>query len=295
MMRGMVEYLRSQAAFYITRPATLRSRVVFASPHSSQEYPRAFVQQSQLDQHTIRSSEDAFVHQLFDAAPEHGAPLIRAGVPRSYVDMNRSPDELDPALIEGAKRHAHNPRVASGLGVVPRVVANGRAIYRGKLPMSEAKARIEAYWHPYHTALQQLLDAAHARFDQAILIDCHSMPHEAMDGVTRARKRPPEIVLGDRFGAAASNDIVDQIEAAFASAGLTVARNTPFAGAYVTQAYGRPSRNQHAVQIEIDRALYMDERRIEPNANFDALRRILTDVIAEVSQIGSDQAPLAAE
>ncbi|MEX0282937.1 MAG: N-formylglutamate amidohydrolase, partial [Arenibacterium sp.] len=265
----MVEYNRSQSAFHIAAPETLRSRVVFASPHSSRDYPRAFVQQSQLDRHTIRSSEDAFVDQLFDAAPANGAPLLCAGVPRAYIDMNRSPDELDPALVEGAKRHAHNPRVASGLGVVPRVVANGRAIYRGKLPMSEAKARIDAYWHPYHTALQDLLDQAHNRFGQAILIDCHSMPHEAMDGVTRSRKRPPEIVLGDRFGAAASNEIVDQIEAAFAAAGLSVARNTPFAGAYVTQAYGRPSRNQHAVQIEIDRALYMDERRIVPNANFD--------------------------
>lgn len=295
MVLLMVEHIRSQAAFHITEPPTLSSRVVFASPHSSREYPKSFVQRSQLDRHTIRSSEDAFVDQLFESAPQHGAPLLRAGVPRAFIDMNRSPDELDPALIDGAKRHAHNPRVASGLGVVPRVVANGRPIYRGKLTMSEAKARIDAYWHPYHSALQRLLDSAHQRFGQAILIDCHSMPHEAMDGVTRARKRAPEIVLGDRFGAAASNDIVDQIEAAFASAGLVVSRNTPFAGAYVTQAYGRPSRNQHAIQIEIDRALYMDERRIEPNSNFEALRGILNDVVSEIARIGSDKVPLAAE
>jgi N-formylglutamate deformylase len=291
----MTETGRPQAAFHIARPEALRSRAVFASPHSSRAYPADFVRRSQLDQHTIRSSEDAFVDQLFACAPGFGAPLICAGVPRAFIDMNRSPDELDPALIEGARRHAHNPRVASGLGVVPRVVANGRAIYRGKLTMAEARARIDTYWHPYHAALQSLLEDAHARFGQAILVDCHSMPHEAMDGMARSRRKPPEIVLGDRFGAAAGGEIVDRIEAAFSSAGLSVSRNSPFAGAYVTQAYGRPSRNQHAIQIEIDRALYMDERKILPNANFEPLRKLLEGVIADIARIGAEDLPLAAE
>ncbi|GHF54507.1 N-formylglutamate amidohydrolase [Seohaeicola zhoushanensis] len=282
-------------AFHLALPSERRSCVVFSSPHGCGIYPESFVALSQLDTLAIRSSEDAFVDDLFACVPEFGAPLLRAGAPRAYIDLNRSTDELDPALIEGARRHGHNPRVASGLGVIPRVVANGRAIYRGRLPMAEAQQRIAQYWHPYHTALQSLLDEAHARHGEAILIDCHSMPHEAMDGVARTARRRPEIVLGDRFGAAAAADVVDRIEAAFAGAGLAVTRNAPFAGAYVTQAYGRPSRNQHAIQVEIDRALYMDEARIRPSANFDAVRELLRGVVAEIAAIRRDDMQLAAE
>ena len=284
-----------KVAYEVLHPEKRTSCVVFASPHSGRDYPRDFVRHTLLDEQTIRSSEDAFVDQLFDTAPQHGAPLLRAGAPRAFVDLNRSSEELDPALIEGVRRQGHNPRIASGLGVIPRVVANGRSIYHGKMTMAEAERRIDLYWRPYHQMLQKLLDGAHRYHGQAVLIDCHSMPHEAMDGVARSGVRRPDIVLGDRFGAAASGAIVDQIEAAFAAEGFTVARNAPFAGAYITQAYGRPSRNQHAVQIEIDRALYMDERQIEPHPGFRAVKKRLGRVVAAVSAIGQMRVPLAAE
>lgn len=283
------------AAYHISLPAKRTSCVVFSSPHSGRDYPAEFLQRSVLDRHAIRSSEDAFVDMLFEPAAEYGAPLLKSAVPRAYLDLNRAAEELDPALIEGARRNGHNPRVASGLGVIPRVVANGRAIYRGKLPMAEAKRRIETYWHPYHARLQSLLDESRRRFGQTILVDCHSMPREAVAGLTRNRSARPEIVLGDRFGASASTEVVDRIEAAFVAAGLTVSRNAPFAGAYVTQTYGRPSRHQHAVQIEIDRSLYIDEAKIEPNANFEAFRTVLRAVIAEIAAIGLDRVQLAAE
>ncbi len=285
----------SNIAYALHEPEQRRSCVVFASPHSGRQYLPGFLERSVLDTLTLRSSEDAFVDQLFASVPEFGAPLLTAVMPRAYVDLNRSPDELDPALIQGVRRSGHNPRIASGLGVIPRVVSNGRAIYTGKLSRVEADARISRYWHPYHSALQTLLTDAHRTFGQAVLIDCHSMPHEAVDGVARTSNKRPDIVLGDRFGAAASGEIVDQVEAAFASAGLTVTRNAPFAGAYITQAYGRPSRGQHAIQIEIDRALYMDERRVEPNANFQAFQDVLRGVIAEISGLQSSEMPLAAE
>jgi N-formylglutamate deformylase len=269
--------------------------VVFASPHSGSTYPPEFLRRSQLDRHAIRSSEDAFVDRLFEGVTELGSPLIAAVAPRAFVDVNRSPDELDPALIEGAPKSAHNPRISSGLGVVPRVVANGRTIYSGKIPLEEARARIAAYWRPYHAALTGLIDESHRLFGQAILIDCHSMPHEAIDGSASSRHRRPDVVIGDRFGAAASPEIVDQIEIALARAGLTVARNTPFAGAYTAQHYGRPSRNQHAIQIEIDRALYMDETTITPGPDFEAFRRRLMGIAAEIVDIGRPAIPLAAE
>ncbi|MEP5728721.1 MAG: N-formylglutamate amidohydrolase [Sulfitobacter sp.] len=282
-------------AYDVVNPKINRSCVVFASPHSGRDYPWTFLRASVLDEHAIRSSEDAFVDQLFDCAPHFGASFIKAGAPRAYVDLNRACDELDPALIEGVRRRGHNPRITSGLGVIPRVVANGRAIYRGKLSQSEAEKRIEHYWRPYHAQLQTLLDIAHQRHGQAVLIDCHSMPHEAMDGVARSGMKRPEIVLGDRFGAAASGDVVDRVESAFTNAGFITTRNTPFAGAYITQAYGRPARGQHAVQVEIDRSLYMNETLIRPNGAFEDVKKALRQVVAEVVQIGRGRVPLAAE
>ena len=286
----------SRPGFKIIRPDTVSSSVVFASPHSGREYAWSFMRRSSLNDLVIRSSEDAFVDQLVQSAPEYGAPLLLATVPRAFVDLNRSADELDPALIEGVRKSGHNPRVASGLGVIPRVVANGRSIYRGKLSQVEARKRLNDYWHPYHAALNSVLLEAHQKFDHAILVDFHSMPREALEGVDRFTDNRPEIVIGDRFGASASNLVVDQIESAFANAGFRVSRNIPFAGAYITQTYGRPSRRQHAVQIEIDRSIYMNERALTPLACFDEIQSRLSQVLNEICAIGRTRTvPLAAE
>lgn len=276
-----------KVAYDLIHPETRRTSVVFASPHSGRDYPWSFLRRTLLDKQAIRSSEDAFVDQLFDCAPQFGAPFLRAGAPRAFVDLNRGSDELDPALIEGIARGGHNPRIASGLGVIPRVVAGGRAIYSGKLSQEEARRRITQYWQPYHDVLRRELDEAHGLFGAAILVDCHSMPHEALDNVARGVKPRPEVVIGDRFGASASGEIVDRIEAAFAAEGLTVVRNAPFAGAYIAQTYGRPEQGRHAIQVEIDRSLYMNEAMVRPNSNFNAVRRVMRAVVAEIAAIGS--------
>ncbi|MCD9146889.1 N-formylglutamate amidohydrolase [Pseudophaeobacter flagellatus] len=279
----------SKRAFSVISPTELTSSVVFASPHSGSYYEPSFVQGTILNQQQIRSSEDAFVDQLFADVPGFGAPLLLATQPRAYIDLNRAPGELDPALIEGVPRRGQNPRVASGLGVIPRVVANGRAIYHGKMPRQEALQRIDQIWYPYHAALQGLLRQAHDRFGQAVLIDCHSMPHEAVANLPTHRAALPEVVLGDRFGSSAATEVMDLVEAAFVQAGLRVARNAPFAGAYITQAYGRPSRRQHAVQVEIDRSLYMDEAQVRPNARFAEVKALLGQVAGQIVKIGIDQ------
>lgn len=285
----------AQPIFDLYLPDRRETPVVFSSPHSGKDYPQSFLSRSALDERSIRSSEDAFVDVLFSQAPQLGAPLLASRVPRAFIDLNRSADELDPALIEGIVRAPHNPRVSSGLGVIPRVVANGRPIYRGKLPLREAHERLEQVWHPYHDALRHLLEESRALFGEAILLDCHSMPHEAIEAHARSNHPRPDVVLGDRFGAAASRIVVEEIEAAFEEAGLRVARNAPFAGAYIAQAYGRPSRNQHVVQIEIDRALYMDEATIQPRADFAAFHQLITDVIARIAGGRAQSLPLAAE
>lgn len=271
-------------AYTLIRPSRQRGPFLFASPHSGRDYGPEFLTQAILDKQAIRSSEDAFVDQLFDCAPDAGAPLLTARAPRAFLDLNRAAEELDPGVIEGIQRVQHNPRIASGLGVIPRVVAGGRAIYRGKMPLAEAEARIARFWHPYHRALASLIEETRATFGSAVLIDCHSMPHEAIDAHTRPGQPRPDVVLGDRYGVAAGREVMERVEAAFAAAGLRVVRNAPFAGAYVAQAYGRPLRGVHVVQVEIDRSLYMDEARIEPAPGFWAFRKLMAGVVADLVQ-----------
>ena len=273
-------------SYSIVLPVQRDTSVIFSSPHSGRNYSPAFLGQTVLDGLSIRSSEDAYVDLLIEKATSFGAPVLMAEAPRAFIDLNRAIDEIDPGVIQGVARGMHNPRVSSGLGVIPRVVANGRAIYSGKIPMHEAQTRIARFWHPYHAALRRLLDESHDSFGEAILIDCHSMPHEAIETHARPGQARPEVVLGDRFGAAASRDVMDRVEAAFESAGLRVVRNAPFAGAHITKAYGRPLQHQHVVQIEIDRALYLDEARVKPGPNFDSFRDLMAGVVAELTQIG---------
>jgi N-formylglutamate amidohydrolase len=282
-------------SFEIIRRKSLQNAIVFASPHSGRQYSDGFLAQTILNAHMIRSSEDAYVDQLFGDAPQFGSPLLRALYPRAYVDLNRAADELDPALIDGAPRTPHNPRIASGLGVIPRVVAGGRAIYSGKIPLSQAQRRLELAWHPYHNALRSLLNETHRAFGQVVLLDCHSMPHEAIEMYQRHTSPKPEIVLGDRHGAAARSDVTDMIEGAFQSAGFRVARNAPFAGAYIVHSYGRPSSRRDVVQIEIDRSLYMDEARIVPLPEFAQVQQRISQAISIITAWGSNEMPLAAE
>ncbi|MCR8724809.1 N-formylglutamate amidohydrolase [Frigidibacter sp. ROC022] len=276
----------SRKPYELREPAERSTSVIFASPHSGRDYAWSFLRRTVLDERSIRSSEDAFVDHLFDHATVCGAPLLAARSPRAFVDLNRAPDELDPALIEDVTRSGHNPRIGSGLGVIPRVVSNGRAIYSGKLTRREADQRLADVWHPYHKALGALLEQNHAKFGQAILIDCHSMPHEAIDNFANAGLPRPEVVLGDRYGASAAPSIVEGIEVAFRRVGFRVTRNAPFAGAYTAQNYGRPSRKQHVIQVEIDRSLYMNEQLIRPNSAFDGFQKALREVIAEIASLG---------
>ena len=280
-------------AVQVIEPVETTSHLVFASPHSGRVYPHDLLTRAQVNALTLRSSEDAYVDLLVGDAPAFGAPLVTTEVPRAYVDFNRGEDELDPALIEGVARGGLNPRVASGLGVIARVVANGRPIYRGRLPRAEAETRIARYWRPYHATLGALLQRQRARFGRVVLCDMHSMPHEAIC----AHGARPDVVLGDRYGAACAPEILDQVEAIFRRAGLKVLRNAPFAGAYVAQQYGRPSAGMHAVQIEVDRALYLDEARVEPGPDFDAFHALMRGIVAELAALGAvpGQMGLAAE
>ncbi len=281
--------------FYLHLPEEITTGVVFSSPHSGRDYPAEMFLASELSREHMRSSEDAFVDELFMAATTHGAPLLAASAPRAFVDLNRGASELDPALIEDVRTVGLNPRVNSGLGVIPRVVSEGRVIRQGKISKREAEDRLQRYYYPYHAQLRELLETSRKAFGQVLLIDCHSMPHEALANCRRIFGNTPEVILGDRFGSSCDPEIVDQVEAIFAMAGFRTARNTPFAGAYITQNYGRPSSNQYVMQIEIDRSLYMNEARVTKRDDFDAVQVRLSGVIRNICDLGRWPMQVAAQ
>ncbi|GMG81694.1 N-formylglutamate amidohydrolase [Paralimibaculum aggregatum] len=287
--------MQDHPPFALFEPDRLRSAAVFSSPHSGRDYPETLVARSRLDLLRLRASEDALVDRLFETAPHEGAPLLCALLPRAWLDLNRAPGDLDPALIEGVQPAGINQRVAAGLGVVPRVVSEGQEIYRGKITREEAEARIADVHGPYHERLAALLARARQRFGMAVLYDCHSMPTEALRAAPRVQGKAPEIVLGDRFGAAASREVVTRVQLVFERAGFRVTRNAPFAGGYITQRYGRPGQGIHAVQIEIDRGLYLDQRRIEPGSRFAEIRQRLGEVVATLCADAGAAPALAAE
>jgi N-formylglutamate amidohydrolase len=233
---------------------------------------------TRLDHLSIRQSEDAWVDEIFARGPHLGAPLLRAHFPRAYLDVNREPWELDPAMfIEplSDRFNTNSPRVAAGLGTLARVVAENKPIYRDRLTLDDARMRIEGIYHPYHAALQKLLGEAMSAFGVALLIDCHSMPR-----INRAGdKAAPDIVLGDRYGTTCAPAMIDLVETIFTSAGLRVARNRPYAGGFVTRSYGRPQHGVHALQIEISRHLYMNEVTLAKNDGFAAIVGIIDRLI----------------
>ena len=259
-------------------PKTVTNPVVFSSPHSGRDYSAEFVRKSILSKLHLRSSEDAFVDELFDGVVDFGSPFLAAKAPRAYVDLSRGPEEFDPSIIEGANTPYNNPRIASGLGVIPRVVSEGRQIQEGKISMTEALVRIRDVYHPYHNFLAELITQAKLRFGIALLIDCHSMPNDALQNAMAPGGQRPDIILGNRFGAAASAPVFEIVETAFMQQGFIVGRNTPFAGGHITQKYGSPSKGQHVVQVEINRSLYMNEDTITKNAHFDDIRTRLSKV-----------------
>ena len=278
----------------IVEPVSLTSGVVFALPHSGRDYGVSFLNQSILDQLSIRSSEDAFLDQLIDGIEKYGAPKIIANAPRAFIDLNRSTDELDPALISGIKNNMRNPRISSGLGVIPRVVSHGKEIYRGKLSFEQAQSRIKYYWKPYHTDLSNLLQRSQSVFGQSLLIDIHSMPHEAVSTQSSFIK-PPEIVVGDRFGMSSDPEFTNLVISILKQHDFRVAKNTPFAGAFITKHHGKVKKRIHALQLEIDRSLYMDEEKISPNSDFEELKTRLFPALIQISSLICKSEKIAAE
>ena len=290
-----------QDVFELREPADQRLPFVLNSPHSGRDYTPAFLAASRLDERTIRRSEDAHVDRLLAGAVALGVPVLAARFPRAFLDVNREPWELDQRMFAGplpAHANTRSIRVAGGLGTIPRVVAEGAEIYRARLPVAEAARRIEAFYRPYHERLRRLIARTSVRFGYAVLVDCHSMPSQNVPIQNMSGQTPPgplgaagsgvarpDIVVGDRYGTSCAPALTRALVDAFAARGFRVTRNKPYAGGFITEHYGRPLKGLHAVQIEVNRALYMDEATLVPNAGFDRLRDDMTSVIESVAAL----------
>jgi N-formylglutamate deformylase len=264
------------APIMVARPERQSVPFIFASPHSGRLYPASFARQTRLDPMMLRKSEDAFVDELFAAVTDLGAPLIAARFPRAFVDANRAPGEIDPAMFDAPLASIiapRTPRVAAGLGVIPRIVRDGVEIYVGRLPAQVADFRLENFYRPYHAALARLVSDTRASFGIAIVIDCHSMPPPS---------RGSDVVIGDCYGEAAAAELIVAAQRALAELGFVAARNTPYAGGYTTNFYGKPESGVHALQIEISRALYLDEGRMAKTAGFAICKERLTRFAARL-------------
>ncbi|MCI0467154.1 MAG: N-formylglutamate amidohydrolase [Beijerinckiaceae bacterium] len=278
--------------FEVVEPGRLCCPLVFSSPHSGNVYPRRFLEAARLEEAVLRRSEDAFVDSLFGGAAALGAPLIKARFPRAYLDLNREPYELDPRMFEGKLppfANTRSLRVAGGLGTIARVAGQAQEIYARRVPVEEAIERIEKLYKPYHACLRELLDRARRIFGIAVLIDCHSMPsgmlrpgQPSLFGLPDS-SRKPDFVIGDRFGTSCGADFVGAVEGVLRERGYQVQRNKPYAGGYITEHYGNPAKDCHAMQIEVSRALYMDEGGLSKNERFSDVAAGLASAAAALA------------
>ena len=281
--------------FDIVAPPAVTSAVVLSSPHSGRVYPKHFLRSARLDAAALRRSEDAFVDDLFEPAVSLGVPLLRAHFPRAYLDLNREPYELDPRMFDGrlpAFVNTRSARVAGGLGTIARVVGDSQEIYAKRMSVEEGLRRIDELHKPYHAALEGLLNSALRRFGLAVLVDCHSMPSSSITGTAdpttwRDERTKADFVLGDRYGTSCARHFIDLAEGELRRFGYVVERNKPYAGGFITEHYGRPAAGFHAIQIEINRGLYMDERSITRGPDFDLLSRHLHAVVAAISDVAA--------
>lgn len=255
--------------FRISHPAVQSVPFVIASPHAGRVYPESFLDSSRLTLLSLRRSEDAYVDELLAGVEACGVPMIAAQFPRVFVDVNRAASEIDAAMFEAPLAvdvGLPTQRVAGGLGVIPRIVRDGAEIYRDRLSPASAEERLRLFYRPYHAALAALVQETTARFGLAVVIDCHSMP---------SGPSMPDVVLGDRYGIAAGPDLMRHAELAFEAQGFSTARNVPYAGGHTTFLYGRRAEGIHAIQIEINRALYLDEDTVRHGPHFEDVRHRL--------------------
>ena len=263
--------------YKLLSPLNQSNCVLFNSPHSGSAYIEKFIQSTELSLQTLRSSEDLFVDQLFSPVVDFGSLILSATFPRSFIDLNRDSEELDPLLIEDVVAYKDTLKVSAGLGVIPRVVADQMPIYSHRLSIDDATDRLRNFYFPYHEKLKNLIKKTQDSFNKVILLDCHSMPQSS---VSLARKKDQiEVVLGDCFGRSCEHSIVMELKSLLTEAGFRVSLNKPFSGGFITRSYASPINNIHVVQIEILRSLYSHEKQQTKNSEYLSIQNRLLGAI----------------
>lgn len=268
--------------FEFLQPAQIRVPFLFNSPHSGRFYPKKFLDLIQLNHFDIRLSEDSYVDLLFNDVVRLGCCFMAACFPRAFVDLNRAADEIDPEMFsESFPNQLFTPtqRVMAGLGIIPRIVTTNMNIYKEKLSLQEAFNRIENYYIPYHKALDAQLKIIRQQFGYSVLIDCHSMPSKLkfFGGTPQ-----PDFILGDRYGRTCSYELCEHAADILRSKGYVVAINRPYSGGFITTHYGRPEEGSHALQLEINRSLYLNEISLEITSGFSQLKSDLNSFAADL-------------
>jgi len=281
---------RPRLPYALVKPATQTAPVIYASPHSGRFYPRDFVESSQLNPTALRRSEDAFVDDIYESCTQHGSPLLKALYPRAYIDVNREPYELDPNMFDSPLPsfvNTESPRALAGLGTVAKIVTSGAEIYAKKLNFDQVDTRIREVYHPYHHALRTLIENTRHNFSSCVLIDCHSMPSNTPGADGQPQVLNTDIILGDRFGTSCKSSLTENAQEILEDIGFRVRRNRPYAGGFTTQHYGDPNDRVHVLQIELNRALYMDETQVKPGADFDEIKMRLSEFIQRLNQVAN--------
>jgi N-formylglutamate amidohydrolase len=275
--------MRDFEIFEVLEPVSQSIPFVYSSPHSGRIYPPDFIAQSRLEGAAIRRSEDHYVDELFSAASALGAPLLLANFPRAYIDVNREPYELDPRMFDGPLppyANINSIRVAGGLGTIPRIVAENMEIYARRVPVEDALKRIDTIYKPYHATLRRLIARTHVQFGFGVLIDCHSMPGNIRIAGSHVR---PDFIIGDRYGTSASAELSRAAMQILEEMGFAAVRNKPYAGGFITEHYGRPARGLHALQIEVNRSLYIDEVTLQKRPDFAVVAGAITSFMRQMA------------
>lgn len=262
--------------------------LVFDSPHSGIHCPDDFNAQVPLE--FIKSGWDAFIDDIWQPITEKGGYLLHANFSRMYIDPNRAPDDIDPALLDKSWERCKPTKYSDrGMGLIRRYALPEKAMYDRKLTREEVTHRIDHYYSPYHTQLQTLLDDLYTRHQGVWHVDCHSMKSVGNGMNIDAGIARPDIILGDKDGQSAEPEFVNVIAQAFTHKGYKVVKNTPYKGGYLVSNYGNVAANRHSVQIEVNRALYMNEKKFEKNENYEQFKRDTSFVAQQLAAYVSAQ------
>ncbi|MBL4869983.1 MAG: N-formylglutamate amidohydrolase [Robiginitomaculum sp.] len=288
-------------AFEVLAPPVLKSPIILASPHSGRHYPASFLQQTSVSLAQLRQSEDSYVDEMIKPLAQYDIPVLHALFPRCFVDVNRSANDWPPESISRrsvlddknpfqahqrySSSHAH-----AGLGVIPTRISHGLPIYAYPLAPKLIQARLDTLYHPYHEALQALIGMAKSKFGHAIVLDFHSMPGEKVSGKKRA-----DFILGDRFGKSCAPETINTLHKLLSARGYTVTRNLPYAGGFITDYYGQVSERVDAVQIEINKDLYLDQDTLTPHSGMGKLIEDIQKVVLAFKDTDTTTMPLAAQ